>query len=168
MLKKVTVIFIVSFIFSVSAWAKSVAFQIIQRQDKDDPVREAVIVMEDTLFDYFFSKGIIASNSPIINSESAQKDKTLFKKSMDEARDGNVQYFIEIIAEYGLDDSTNPDAALLGNIKCITWNVRILKTEESLGSGKMTPPKLVAFKNEQAGLADFTIDLAERIYKTLK
>lgn len=168
MLKKITGIFIVSFLFSVSAWAKSVAFQIVQRQDKDAPVREAVVVMEDTLFDYFFSRGIITSNSPITNSESEQKDRSLFKKSMDEARDGNVQYFVEIIAEYGLEDSTNPDAALLGNIKCISWTVRTLKTEESLGSGKMTPPKVVAFKNEQAGIADFTVDLAEKIYKSLR
>ena len=56
--KKRISFFAVLCMFTVCAWSKSVAFQIVQRQDKEANVREVVRQMEDNLFEYFFSKGI--------------------------------------------------------------------------------------------------------------
>ena len=69
----------------VFASAYSVAFQILQRDSSESKIREATYGIEENLFDFFFSKGIVISNSPVTVSEDSSSDENHFRKSFDEA-----------------------------------------------------------------------------------
>lgn len=68
--------------------AVSVAFQIVQHGDSE--IRSSSYVIEEGLFDFFFGKGIIISNSPAIASDSVENDASFFEKSRQEAWEGGV------------------------------------------------------------------------------
>ena len=67
----------------------SVGFQIIQHDPSGDEIRNCVYIIEDALFDTFFSNGIIISNSPPVSSDPKEFD-SVFRKSLDEARESGT------------------------------------------------------------------------------
>ena len=166
-IRKVLLIFAVSCCL-VSANAVSVAFQIMQHEDSNSDVRTACYQMETSLFDFFFDKGIIVSNSPVVVTDDESEQEVMFNQSMMEASQGGVIYFIEIVCEYDASGSTNPEAALLENIKQVTWKLIDLKTDRVLGSGKKVPPAARKYKNAGKGVADYTVGMAIDIYKIIR
>lgn len=164
--RKVLMIIAVSFcVFSANA--VPVAFQIIQHEDSESPVRTACHQMESALFDFFFDRGIVVSNSPIVVAGDAEEQEVTFNQSMMEAGEGGVKYFIELICEYDVSDSTNPEAALLENIRQVTWKLIDLDTDKVLGSGKKIPPAAGRYKKAEKGVADFSHGIAVDIYKII-
>ncbi len=159
-------LFCILFAASIYANAVSVAFQIVQHGDST--IKDSSYVVEEALFEFFFNKGIVISNSPIIISDDYEKDESFFMKSLDEADEGGVKYFIEFTAEYDSTKSSNPDLALLENVKSISWKLIEVKESKVLGSGKKSPSNNGRIKNAQKGLSDFTFLLAEDIYKIIR
>lgn len=151
----------------VFASAYSVAFQILQRDSSESKIREATYGIEENLFDFFFSKGIVISNSPVTVSEDSSSDENHFRKSFDEALEGGVDYFIEIIGEFDVSDSSDSTSTRLENIKCVSWKVKEVDSGKILGSGKGVPPSALKIKNVQKGISDFTVVLATEIYKAI-
>lgn len=151
----------------MGAGAKSFAFQIIQHDLSGDQVRKLSYSIENNIFDYFFDKGIIVSNSPVYSSCDSDSDDIEFSRSKAEAYYGGVRIFVEIRCEYDSEDSMNPEGMLLGNIRCISWNVVEINKDVSLGSGKSIPPLDKSVKNKDSGLKNFTDGISEEIYKII-
>lgn len=166
-IRKVLMIFAVSCCLA-SANAISVAFQILQHEDSKSDVRTACYQMETGLFDFFFDKGIIVSNSPVVVTNDESEQEVMFNQSMMEASQGGVKYFVELVCEYDVSESSNPEAALLENIKQLTWKVIDLKTDKVLGSGKKVPPAARNYKKAEKGVADFSYGIAVEIYKIIR
>lgn len=160
-------------IFAVSCCLASVnavpvAFQIAQQEESGSDVRTACYQMETSLFDFFFDKGIVISNSPVVVTRDESEREVMFNQSMMEASQGGVKYFVEIVCEYDVSGSTNPEAALLENIRQVTWKVIDLNTDKVLGSGKRVPPAARNYRKAEKGVADFSFGIAGDIYKIIR
>ena len=166
-IRKVLMILAVSCCLA-SANAVSLAFQIMQHEDSKSEVRASCYQMESGFFDFFFDKGIIVSNSPVVVTDNVSDQEVVFNQSMMEASQGGVKYFIELVCEYDVSNSTNPEAALLENIKQVTWKVIDLKTDKVLGSGKKVPPAARKYKNADKGVNDFSFGIAVDIYNIIR
>jgi hypothetical protein len=159
--------FILAFFWiPLGASAFSVAFQIVQHDDSESAVRNSSYIIEEKFFDFFFDKGVVVSNSPV--AVCSGDDNTVFKKSLKEAQEGGVKYFIEITGDYDVSSSTNPEGALLENVESISWKVLDADSEKILGEGKKIPPRAAAVKNRRQGLSDFALEIAEDIYKIIR
>lgn len=146
--------------------AVSVAFQIIQHDPSDSGIRSSSYVIEENLFGFFFDKGIIVSNSPAAVSDG--DDSAVFKKSLEEAREGDVDFFIEITGDYDSSHSANPEAALLENIRSVSWRIIDVDSGAAVHSGRKSPPAASGVKNRRKGLADFAVGIAEDIYTFIR
>ncbi len=146
--------------------AVSVAFQIVQHGDSE--IRSSSYVIEEGLFDFFFGKGIIISNSPAIASDGVENDASFFEKSRQEAWEGGVDYFVELTADFSSSNSTNPDADLLANLSSLSYKVLNVGSGTVLGSGKKIPPASSQFKDKRKGLSDFAFGIADDIYKIIR
>ncbi|MBQ0039202.1 MAG: hypothetical protein KBS64_02085 [Treponema sp.] len=166
-IRKCLMVFAVS-LCVMSANALSVAFQIMQNEDSKSDVRAACYQIENGLFDFFFDKGIIISNSPVVVSDDKSEREVMFNQSMMEAEEGGVRYFVELVCDYDVSGSTNPEAALLENIKVVTWKVIDLKTDRTLGSGKKVPPAANLYKKAEKGVMEFSYGIATDIYKIIR
>ena len=78
-----------------------------------------------------------------------------------------MDYFIEIIGEFDVSDSSDSTSTRLENIKCVSWKVKEVDSGKVLGSGKGVPPSALKIKNVQKGISDFTVVLATEIYKAI-
>lgn len=167
-IRKALMILAVSFSL-FSAGAVPVAFQIIQNENSKSDVRAACNQIEDGLFDFFFDKGIVVSNSPIIVTDDVSEQEVMFNQSMMESEQGGVKYFVELICDYDVSESTNPEAALLENIRVVTWKVIDLKSDKVLGSGKCIPPSVSLYNRKaEKGVRDFSFGIANEIYKIIR
>ncbi|MGN0730040.1 hypothetical protein [Treponema sp.] len=159
--KRIALLFILSCAV-FCAEALSVAFQVVQHGDPE--IRSSSFTIEDSMFDFFFGKGIIVSNSPPVVSDAEEKDASFFKKSMQEAWEGGVDYFVEMTVFFTPQNSTNPDSDQLANIGSVSWRLVHVGSGSALGSGKKNPH---AGKN-YAGLSDFISDIADDIYRIIR
>lgn len=151
---------------AAGANAVSVAFQIIQHDPADAGIRNSSYIIEESLFGFFFDKGIIVSNSPAAVSDG--DDSAVFKKSLEEAREGDVDFFIEITGDYDSSQSANPEAALLENIQSVSWSIIDVGSGAAVHSGRKSPPAVSGIKNKRKGLADFAAGIAEDIYTFIR
>ena len=65
---------------AVAANAVSVAFQIAQHEDSRSDVRPSCYQIESGLFDFFFDKGTIVSNSPVFVSNDSGEQEVVFNE----------------------------------------------------------------------------------------
>ncbi len=161
-------VFLLLFSVSFKMYAVSISFQLVQRGSERSDVLDASYIIEDSMFSYFFERGIVISNSPIVVSPSEKKDGSLFSKSMAEATEGGSDYFAELTVAYSLEDSTNPDAALLDNIASVSWRLFDVGTGKVLGSGVLKPNMDGLQKSAQQGIGEFIFLIAEDIYKIIR
>ncbi len=156
----------VSLFFSVcAASAAAISFQIIQHDSIQDEIRSASYVVENSLFDYFFNRGYIATNSPTAITSSSAEDKTVIYAALSEASEGLCDYFISVAVDFS-ENSTNPAALILSNIKQVSWNVYDVKKGELLASGKKEP-KLTQSNNNERGLKNFMSNVAVEIESSI-
>lgn len=159
---------LISLVSAVSASANVVSFQIIQHDPGQEKVRASSYVIESRLFDFFFEKGIVITNSPTAVSSSGEKDEELYYEALSEASSGFCNYFISITIDYKTQNSTNPDALILSNIEKINWKVFDLKTGKSVASGSRIAKEVKSNKDNEKGISEFTVQVAQDIYGSLK
>ncbi len=103
--------------------ALSLSFQILQSGEKNSDVNESSYLVEDGLFDYFFGRGIIASNSPAAVFESKEKLESFYRKSLGESRAGGSDYFVMIEIFYDSKSVSNPQNKLSSSIEKISFEI---------------------------------------------
>lgn len=163
-MKVKVLLFVTLFFVEISSLnAISFAFQIMQIGSTE--IALSTYELENAMFDYFFSKGVIISNSPI--EAYATEGEKNFDFAKEEAKSGGIEYFAELTSVRDTSSSTNPDGSLLENIKNVSWNVVNLRTGANLGGKSLVPPQAKTVKNKKQGLSDFSKEVAEQIYKTI-
>lgn len=151
----------------MSASAVSVAFQVIQRDRADVSVNENTYLIEEGLFDFFFSRGIIASNSPAAVSPAESEDFVVFQQSMGEADKGGATYFIKVIEKFKEYESSNPGGKLLSNLEYVQWTLISLETGTDVAVKKSVPPLIQNQKNVEKGLVAFSASVAKDIVNAI-
>ena len=153
------------FAFSVfSASAKSFSLQVVQKNTPGDDVFDSSYVVEQTILDYFFERGMIVTNgSVLVSKNDVAKDKTDLRRSMMEARIGSMDLFVQLDLNYSVLDSANPTAVLLSNIKSADVQIVSLSQNKVIASGKFTPPATTDLNNNRVGVESFANDIAIKL-----
>ena len=156
-------------IFAVaSSYSAAISFQVIQHDNTQTEVRASSYVIENALFDYFFDKGFIVTNSPAASSEDEYEDKTIYYRSMAEAKLGMCKWFVVILTDYQAGISPNPGGIYLSHIKKVDWTVYDASTGAKISSGTKTPEKVTERLDNEYGISSFISEVAQDIYKTVE
>lgn len=166
-MKKLLLTFVFS-IVCVCAFSKSFSLQVVQKNTPGDQIFDASFVVEQTILDHFFDRGMIVSNnSVLISKDDAVQDKTDLRRSMIEAKIGCMDLFVKLCLNYSVLDSANPTAVLLSNIKSADLEIVSLEENKTICKGKFTPPALTDLNNNRSGVEDFAADIANKIQAEL-
>lgn len=166
-MKRLALTFILS-LFSFCAFSVSFSLQVVQKNTPGDQIFDSSFVVEQTILDYFFDKGMIVSNNSILVSKDDEiQEKTDLRRSMIEARIGCMDLFVKLYLNYSVLDSANPTAILLSNIKSAEMEIVSLNQNKTISSGKFTPPSLTDLNNNRSGVEDFAFDIANKIQAEL-
>lgn len=166
--KKFFIAMFLTFLFGTNLYAMTISFEILERNSLESNVKESSYLIEDALFDYFFDKGIVASNSLTCVSDSEKKDEQLFRKSLGEAREGSLDYFIEILVFYenGNSSLSSSSNSSITNIKKISWKLIDVKSDNLVASGNENPLNK-KFDDEKFGIYELTKNFADEIFSTI-
>lgn len=146
------------------AFGESFSLQVVQKNTPGDDVFDSSYVVEQTILDYFFERGMIVTNgSVLVSKNDAVKDKTDIRRSMMEARIGSMDLFVKLSLNYSVLDSANPTAILLSNIKSADMEVVSLAQDKVIASGKFTPPQTTELNNNRVGVESFANDIAIKL-----
>lgn len=159
---------IVFALFACAAYAKSFSLQVVQKNTPGDQVFDSSFVVEQTILDHFYDRGMIVSNnSVLISKDDEAQDKTDLRRSMIEAKIGCMDLFVKLCLNYSVLDSANPTAILLSNIKSADLEIVSLAENKTICKGKFTPPTLTDLNNNRNGVEDFAEDIANKIQAEL-
>lgn len=163
--------FAITLIFAFSvfcAQAKTFSLQVVQKNTPGDQIFDSSFVVEQTILDHFFDRGMIVSNNSIlVSKDDEMQEKLDVRRSMMEARVGCMDLFIKLDLNYSVLDSANPTAILLSNIKSADIEIVSLQDNSTISSGKFTPPALSDLNNNRSGVEDFAEDIAKKIQAEL-
>ncbi|MBR5964831.1 MAG: hypothetical protein IK015_01760 [Treponema sp.] len=155
-------------LLSFCAFSKSFSLQVVQKNAPGDQVFDASFVVEQTILDHFYDRGMIVSNNAVLVSKNdAAQDKTDLRRSMIEAKIGCMDLFVKLCLNYSALDSANPTVVLLSNIKSADLEIVSLEENKTICKGKFTPPALTDLNNNRSGVEDFAEDIANKIQAEL-
>lgn len=157
----------VFFAATVCASASVISFQIIQHDKSQSNVRESSYVVENALFDFFFDKGFIATNSPTETTSKASEDLKVFSQALAEAKMGHCNYFVVLTIDYDVKLSTNTKGSFLSNIDSISWELYNANTSTKIADGTREVGVVSVQKNNERGIINFINEIAMDIYDEL-
>ncbi len=159
-LKKV--VFLLTFLLcGIAANAASFSLQVIQKNTPGDNVFDSSYVVEQAVLDYFFEKGMIVSNNPVIVSKNDEaSDRTELHRAFIEARLGCMDLLVKLSLNFSVLDSANPTAVLLSNIRGADLEIVSLKNSETIIKGRFTPPAVNDMNNNRGGVETFATNIA--------
>ena len=162
--------FLAFFLLGMSALlnAKSFSLQIVQRNTGGETIFDTSYVVEQAIMDYFFDRGaIVSNNSVIVSNNDDTKEKTQLHRSFVEAQEGCMNLFIKLFLNYALEDSTNPSAVLLSNIRDAEVEIVSVSDSNVLLEEKFIPEKVNSFNDDRGGVESFATDIAVEIQARL-
>lgn len=144
--------------FSVAVFGLNLSILIVQN-DGTEKVSVASKTFENEILNYFFDNGHIVCNEPISLFENYEFAAI---EGFNAAVDGFMDYFVEIKIDY-TENSSNPDAVLLSNIKNVEYKIKKVSTGEILCESGKIIPKLQGISNQSIGFSKFAYDVANSI-----
>ena len=147
----------------VYAHASVVSIQVIQHDSVDKNLHSTSFLIEDTLMDYFFNAGCIASSMPATISPDSKSDYKKEKQALLGAEEGFCNYLIMVYADYDTSESRNPTADLLSNIATVSWKVIDVRDGETVSSGRKKPPVQQSSKDVVTFIRELAVTIAAAI-----
>ncbi len=137
-------------------FGRSLSIQIIQNNPGQDKIWDTSYFFEQCITDYFFENGQIVSSSPIWISSSEAKNESAKKAALAENLEGGMDYLVRIEVFYvPANETSNPQALLLENIKKVQWRSYLVKTGIEVASGSAKPGALASKDSNETDLAGF-------------
>lgn len=149
-------------------FAKSLSIQIIQNNPGQEKIWATSYLFEQRITDYFFDSGDIVSSSPIWISSSDEKNRGALKASLLENLIGGMEVLVRIELFYNTNETSNPEAFLLENIKKVQWKAYAVSTGIQLFEGSTAPAKITASNNDEMGLSQFAGLVAYQINNQMR
>ncbi len=154
-------------VLAFPAEAKGLSLQVIQR-GASGGVFDTSYVVEQSILDYFFEHGMIVSNNDVIVSEGDEAaESRALRLSLIEAKAGCMDLFVKLYLDFALEDSTNPKAVLLSNIRDARMEILSIDTAEPLLNGKYSPNVVPNKNDNRGGVESFAADIAADIHTRL-
>lgn len=162
-LVKLLSIFIIFFCSANNMFGLNVSILVVQNNGTDK-ISEASKVFENQVLNYMFDNGHIVSNEPISLFENYETDSI---KGFDAAVDGFVDFYVEIIIDYNMDDSSNPEAVILSNIRSVKYIIKKVNDGTVFFESEKLIPNLNGITNQNVGFNNFATKIAENINSKL-
>ena len=162
-LVKLLGIFIIFFCFANNMFGLNVSILVVQNNGTDK-ISEASKVFENQVLNYMFDNGHIVSNEPISLFENYDTDSI---RGFDAAVDGFVDFYVEIIIDYDMDDSSNPEAVILSNIRSVNYIIKKVNDGTVFFESEKLIPNLNGISNQNVGFNNFATKIAENINSKL-
>lgn len=156
---------LVVFAAAAASFAKSLSFQILQKNDSLNSVCESALAVEDEILSYFFENGYIVSNIPAAVSKGSAQDLKFYNDAYNEAVNGTVDDFCLIKIYFTGDEKQNSEISL-GNMKKISWKIVSVKTGNILEDSS-SEIKTGISQNEAANVRNFASEFALHIQKVI-
>ena len=162
-LVKLLGIFIIFFCSANNMFGLNVSILVVQNNGTDK-ISEASKVFENQVLNYMFDNGHIVSNEPISLFENYETDSI---KGFDAAVDGFVDFYVEIIIDYDMDKSSNPEAVILSNIRSVKYVIKKVNDGTVFFESEKLIPNLNGISNQNVGFNNFATKIAENINSKL-
>lgn len=162
-LVKLLGIFIIFFCSANNMFGLNVSILVVQNNGTDK-ISEASKVFENQVLNYMFDNGHIVSNEPISLFENYETDSI---RGFDAAVDGFVDFYVEIIIDYDMDKSSNPEAVILSNIKSVKYVIKKVNDGTVFFESEKLIPNLNGISNQNVGFNNFATKIAENINSKL-
>ena len=146
-------------------YAKSISLQIIQTNGSQSVVFDASYLIEQSIMDYFFDCSYIVSNSPVIIDKKIEKIDPSLQIYFVHAKEGLLDYFVEVYVHYDLVDSNNPEEALMRNIKKVDWKAYLVNDKTLIYQDTKNASK---YKNDDDSIIYYSRIIAEDIKKAIE
>ncbi|MBR5647195.1 MAG: hypothetical protein IKX23_11195 [Treponema sp.] len=160
--------YILSLLFILTGnlcFAKQISFQIVQKfENVENKVRhedliESTYIFEDELLDAFFSKGFIVTNSPSVNIDKENPEKSVIKAGLKDAKEGLSDYYVHISVVY------NDDNSLL--LEKVEWSVYNGKNGKKIKSGDIKTSRQINLLIDRS-FVDITSEITDKVLKVIK
>lgn len=159
---------LISFFAFTQLFAVSLSVQILQFNPGQDKVWETSQVVEQSIIDFFFENGFVVSNSPVFLSTDAKTDRMEIRKSVEDARQGRLEYFAEVKINYNENITTNSDSALLSHVKNVHWRIYDSNNGNVLSEGDVIPEKVTPKNDDEYSVILLGQDIAMEIKSNIK
>lgn len=164
-MKKIVALLFVCLCSVFSVFGATVSVQIAEINNPQGKVSDLSYILEDVLLEYFFSRGVILSTSPVIcNSQDLEKD---FDNTIKESRVGQVDYLILLEMFFDVRESFAPEQPRLSNIREVRWSVYSPKNYKKIDSGSKQTKDISKTGNGRQDISDFGYELVQEINKSL-
>ena len=106
-MKKIVALLFLCICSVFSVFGATVSVQIAEIDNPQGKTSDLSYILEDALLEYFFTRGVILSTSPVIcNSQNLEKD---FDNTIRESRMGQVDYLILLEVFFDISQSLSPE-----------------------------------------------------------
>lgn len=164
-MKKIVALLFLCICSVFSVFGVTVSVQIAEINNPQGKTSDLSYILEDALLEYFFTRGVILSTSPVIcNSQDLKKD---FDNTIRESRMGQVDYLILLEVFYDVSQSLSPEQPRLTNVREIKWSLYLPGTEEKIAYGSKNTPKTSKNHDAREDISSFGYQLAEEIEKSI-
>ena len=158
----IMIILLLGVVFSV--YGRNISVLIIQK-DGLEKVSEASKVFENQIMNTLFDYGHIVTNETISLYENYEMASV---NGFNAAVDGFMDYFIEVILEYDISKSNNPEAIAIENIRSVEYTIKsVYDGSIYFKSGKVVP-NLDIVTNQYVGFNKFACEIADSINLKVK
>lgn len=147
------------------AVATTLTLQIVQVDKMHKDVTDSSLLIEESIFDYLFSKGYIVTSSPV--ATDIDNNNAAYALAVNDARSSSVDFLIYTKVYYDAENSTNPDGNLLQNIDSVQWQLIRVSDNKQIASGKQTPKIVSTEDNTAKGISKFGTQVAGSICSSL-
>jgi len=147
------------------AVATTLTLQIVQVDKIHSDVTDSSLLIEESIFDYLFSKGYIVTSSPV--ATDLENSNSSYALAVNDARSSSVDFLIYTKVFFDAENSTDPDGNLLQNIDSVQWQLIRISDNKQIASGKQSPKIINSEDNTAKGISQFGVQIAGSICSSL-
>ena len=147
-------------------FASTISVQIEQVDKLHNDVTETTLLIEESILEYLFSKGMIVSTCPIVVDSSTSQ--TGFAMALNDARSGYSDFLIYISVYFNPQKSEFSEKINIQNIDLAQWRIIRINDNKQTASGKLEPKKLQSTENPVSEITNFGIQIAASLNSSLK
>ena len=156
---KILLSIILFLLISTSVFGLNLSVLVVQKNGTEK-ISESSKIFENQILNTLFDMGHIVSNEPI-----ALYENYLYAhdKAIESALNGYVDYYIEIIVEFNIEKSNNPEGITLDNIESVEYEIKNVYSGEVLYKSKKIIPDNIYGSTEFVSFNKFACKIADNI-----
>ncbi len=146
--------------------ALDVSVQVIQRDKGLNRVIETSYFVEDIVMECMFDMGYVTSNLPVEQVDDRTDLNGLCTDNIFRCSEGSADYYAMILLDIDMQNTSNPEAVLMSQVKNVNWSVYNVSTGNVLKSGEIDT-KNTKYDNSDRGVKKLAQNVSRLINESL-